>query len=59
MQIENEDLVFTLETVVEKLGEDTAPFAVGLCQHLTQAFWRLQVCHCWYLTLVSIKSSSR
>jgi hypothetical protein len=36
-------VVFTLETIVEKFGEEMAPFAVGLCQHLTRAFWRLQV----------------
>ncbi len=36
-------MVFTLETIVEKFGEEMAPYAVGLCQHLTQAFWRLQV----------------
>ena len=41
-QVESEDVVFTLETIVEKFGEEMAPFAVGLCQHLTQAFWRLQ-----------------
>ena len=35
--------MFTLETIVEKFGEDMAPYAVGLCQHLTQAFWRMQV----------------
>lgn len=39
-------MVFTLETIVEKFGEEMAPFAVGLCQHLTQAFWRLQVWLC-------------
>ena len=37
-------MVFTLETIVEKFGEEMAPFAVGLCEHITQAFWRLQVC---------------
>ena len=42
-QVESEDVVFTLETIVEKFGEEMAPYAVGLCQHLTQAFWRLQV----------------
>ena len=42
-QVESEDVVFTLETIVEKFGEEMAPFAVGLCQHLSQAFWRLQV----------------
>lgn len=39
-QVESEDLVFTLETIVEKFGEEMAPYAVGVCQHLTQAFWR-------------------
>ena len=43
VQVESEDVVFTLETIVEKFGEEMAPFAVGLCQHLSQAFWRLQV----------------
>ncbi len=42
-QVESEDVVFTLETIVEKFGEEMAPFAVGLCEHITQAFWRLQV----------------
>lgn len=32
--------MFTLETIVEKFGEEMAPYAVGVCQHLTQAFWR-------------------
>eukprot|EP00891_Asterochloris_glomerata_P009638 jgi/Astpho2/9638/fgenesh1_pm.00146_%23_24_t len=41
-QIESEDLLFTLETVVEKFGEEIAPYAVGLCQHLAAAFWRIQ-----------------
>ena len=45
MQVDNEDLVFTLESIVEKFGEDMAPYALGLCQHLTQAFWRLEVFH--------------
>ena len=42
-QVENEDLVFTLETLVERFGEDMAPYAVGLTQHLAAAFWRMQV----------------
>ena len=41
--MENEDLVFTLETLVERFGEDMAPYAVGLTQHLAAAFWRMQV----------------
>ena len=43
VQVDNEDLVFTLETIVEKFGEEMAPYAVGLCTHLTRAFWRMQV----------------
>ena len=43
LQVESEDVVFALETIVENFGDEMAPFAVGLCQHLTQAFWRLQV----------------
>lgn len=33
-EVENEDLVFTLETVVDKFGEEMAPYALGLCQNL-------------------------
>ncbi|KAL9268847.1 Importin beta-like SAD2-like protein [Drosera capensis] len=39
-EIENEDLVFTLETIVDKFGEEMAPYALGLCQNLASAFWR-------------------
>ena len=39
--MDNDDLVGTLETIVEKFGEEMAPYAVGLCQHLTAAFWRI------------------
>ena len=42
-QVESEDVVFALETIVENFGGEMAPFAVGLCQHLARAFWRLQV----------------
>lgn len=45
MQVESEDVVFALETIVENFGSEMAPFAVGLCQHLSQAYWRLQVGH--------------
>lgn len=44
LQVENEDLIFTLETLVERFDEEMAPFAVGLTQHLAAAFWRMQVC---------------
>ena len=43
VQVESEDVVFALETIVENFGGEMAPFAVGLCQHLAHAFWRLQV----------------
>ncbi|KAM7484745.1 hypothetical protein LguiA_000754 [Lonicera macranthoides] len=39
-EVENEDLVFTLETIVDKFGEEMAPYALGLCQNLADAFWR-------------------
>jgi len=39
-EVENEDLVFTLETIVEKFGEEISPYAVGLTQNLVAAFWK-------------------
>ncbi|KAK9159720.1 hypothetical protein Syun_006061 [Stephania yunnanensis] len=39
-EVENEDLVFTLETIVDKFGEEMAPYAFGLCQNLANAFWK-------------------
>ncbi|KAB5527592.1 hypothetical protein DKX38_021439 [Salix brachista] len=39
-EVENEDLVFTLETIVDKFGEEMAPYSLGLCQNLAAAFWR-------------------
>ncbi|OEL15220.1 Importin beta-like SAD2 [Dichanthelium oligosanthes] len=39
-EVENEDLVFTLETIVDRFGEEMAPYALGLCQSLATAFWR-------------------
>ncbi|KAJ0462167.1 putative importin-beta domain, armadillo-like helical, exportin-2, central domain-containing protein [Helianthus annuus] len=39
-EVENEDLVFTLETIVDKFGEEMAPYAVGLCQNLAATFWK-------------------
>lgn len=35
-EVENEDLVFTLETIVDKFGEEMAPYALGLCQNLVR-----------------------
>ncbi|CAA7016727.1 unnamed protein product [Microthlaspi erraticum] len=39
-EVENEDLAFTLETIVFKFGEEISPYALGLCQNLASAFWR-------------------
>ncbi|XWS35270.1 hypothetical protein CRYUN_Cryun21dG0111700 [Craigia yunnanensis] len=39
-EFENEDLVFTLETIVDKFGKEMGPYALGLCQNLAAAFWR-------------------
>ncbi|XP_042007159.1 importin beta-like SAD2 isoform X2 [Salvia splendens] len=39
-EVENEDLVFTLETIVDKFGEEMAPYTLGLCQNLAAAFWK-------------------
>lgn len=53
-EVENEDLVFTLETIVDKFGEEMAPYALGLCQNLVICFL---VCICqkscaWFKKLV-------
>ncbi|MEW5303971.1 MAG: hypothetical protein WDW36_006614 [Sanguina aurantia] len=37
-QVDNEDLVFTLEALVEKFGEDIAPYALRMAQKLAIAF---------------------
>ncbi len=39
-EVDNEDLVFTLETIVEKFGEEIASFAVQMTQQLCAAFWK-------------------
>jgi len=39
-EVDNEDLVLTLEAIVEKFEDEMAPFALGLTQHLAAAFWR-------------------
>ncbi|KAF3516229.1 hypothetical protein DY000_02061729 [Brassica cretica] len=39
-EVENEDLAFTLETIVYKFGEEISPYALGLCQNLASTFWR-------------------
>eukprot|EP00879_Flechtneria_rotunda_P022091 GHRR01023309.1.p1 GENE.GHRR01023309.1~~GHRR01023309.1.p1 ORF type:complete len:1020 (+),score=395.54 GHRR01023309.1:417-3476(+) len=39
-EVENEDLVFTLEVIVDKFGDEIAPYAVNLARNLTAAFWK-------------------
>jgi hypothetical protein len=39
-EIDNEDLVFTLEGIVEKFGSDIAPYAANLAGNLAAAFWK-------------------
>ncbi|KAI7742521.1 hypothetical protein M8C21_001563 [Ambrosia artemisiifolia] len=39
-EAENKDLVFTLETIVDKFGQEIAPYALGLRQSLVAAFWK-------------------
>ena len=39
---EIDDLVATLESLVDCFGEDIAPHALDLVRQLTQAFWHLQ-----------------
>ena len=40
LQVDNEDLVFTLEVLVDKFGEQIAPYAVQMAQQLAGAFWK-------------------
>ena len=39
-QVDNEDLVYTIETLVEKFGEEIAPYAENLTRNLVAAFWK-------------------
>ncbi|KAF8071226.1 SAD2 [Scenedesmus sp. PABB004] len=39
-EVENEELVFTLEVLVDKFGDEIAPYAVSLAENLTAAFWK-------------------
>ncbi|CAG9461067.1 unnamed protein product [Pedinophyceae sp. YPF-701] len=39
-QVEHEDLVVTIEALVDRLGEDIGPFAVELSQHLVTSYRR-------------------
>lgn len=44
IQVENEDLVFTLETMVEKFGDEIAPYAVSKQKQLRTS----PACLCGY-----------
>lgn len=39
-EVDNEDLIFTLEGIVEKFGDEIAPYAANLAQNLAAAFWK-------------------
>ncbi|XP_033514995.1 importin beta-like SAD2 isoform X2 [Nicotiana tomentosiformis] len=39
-EVENGDVVFTLETIVYKFGVEMAPYAHRLCHNLAAAFWK-------------------
>mgnify|MGYP001251430690 CR=1 FL=1 len=39
-QVESEDIVYTLETITEKFGEEIAPYAVGMTTNLAAAYWK-------------------
>ncbi|GIL84239.1 hypothetical protein Vretimale_15865 [Volvox reticuliferus] len=39
-QVDNEDLVFTLEVLVDKFGEEVGPYAVQMATQLAGAFWK-------------------
>ena len=39
-EVDNEDLVCTLEAIVTKYGDEMAPYATGLVTNLVAAFWR-------------------
>jgi importin-7 len=38
--VDNEDLVFALEAIVDKFGERIAPYAITMAQQLSIAFWK-------------------
>lgn len=40
LQVDNEDMVSTLETIVEKFGDEIAPYAEGLAVNLVAAFFK-------------------
>eukprot|EP00798_Chlamydomonas_sp_ICE-L_P030404 gene30404-35409_t len=39
-EVDNEDLVFTLEAIVEKFGPEIAPFAAQMTSNLAASFWK-------------------
>ncbi len=41
-QVENEEMITTLEALIETFSDDMAQYATQLAQHLANAFWRVQ-----------------
>lgn len=41
-QVENEEMITTLEALIETFSDDMAQYATQLAQHLATAFWRIQ-----------------
>ena len=41
--MDHEDLMFSLEVVVEKFASDMPPYALHLVQHLAAGFWKIVV----------------
>eukprot|EP00216_Chloropicon_sp_CCMP2111_P001287 CAMPEP_0198243276 /NCGR_PEP_ID=MMETSP1446-20131203/26275_1 /TAXON_ID=1461542 ORGANISM="Unidentified sp, Strain CCMP2111" /NCGR_SAMPLE_ID=MMETSP1446 /ASSEMBLY_ACC=CAM_ASM_001112 /LENGTH=1052 /DNA_ID=CAMNT_0043927057 /DNA_START=26 /DNA_END=3184 /DNA_ORIENTATION=+ len=39
-EVDNDDMINTLEAIVEKFEDEIAPFALTICQHLAQNFWK-------------------
>ena len=39
-EVENDDMITTLEALVEKFQDEIAPFAVSICQQLLASFWK-------------------
>jgi hypothetical protein len=39
--VDYDDLIYALKEIVDKYGEEVAPYAVSLCQKLSEAYLRL------------------
>lgn len=58
-EVENEDLVFTLETIVDKFGEEMSPYALGLCQNLVSLLFRKAWCFSLSLKVTNVQFDFR